>query len=143
MSLPNCPSCREKLSATEYGHYGAFVCFYCDGTWLPGPAIESLLAQFPNSPSFSKLLQVSAEEMWVVSGLTCPSCNVAQFRRFTKEGVEINLCTRCAGMFFPKGAFAKVFPGATIDEFPLGTVGGAIAAETIFWAAVLFFAGLR
>src|ERR1700675_2024265 len=98
MSLPKCPSCREKMSATEYGHYGAFVCFYCDGTWLPGTAVGELLAQSPKSPTLSQMLQTSAGEMWMASTLSCPLCNAAQFRRFSKTGVEIDLCTGCAGM---------------------------------------------
>jgi Zn-finger nucleic acid-binding protein len=130
------------MSATEYGHYGAYICFYCDGTWLPGTAVEKLLFQFPNAPSFSQVLQASASEMWAAPTLSCPACGTARFRRFSKAGVEINLCSGCAGMFFPKGAFEMSFPDATMDNFPLG-VGGAIAAESVFWAALLFFAGLR
>jgi Zn-finger nucleic acid-binding protein len=143
MPLPQCPSCREKMSATEYGHYGAYICFYCDGTWLPGTAVEKLLVQFPNAPSLSHVLQASAGEMWAVPTLSCPACGINQFRRFSKAGAEINLCSGCAGMFFAKGAFAISFPEATSDSFPRGAVGGAIAAESIFWAALLFFAGLR
>jgi Zn-finger nucleic acid-binding protein len=131
------------MSATEYGHYGAFICFYCDGTWLPGAAVGKVLAQSPNSPPLSQMLQTSAGEMWLASTLACPLCNAAQFRRFSKAGVEISLCTGCAGMFFPQGAFEKAFPGATKDEFPIGAFGGAVAAETLFLTAVLFFAGLR
>ena len=143
MTLPPCPSCREKMSATEFGHYGAFECFYCQGTWLPPSAIEKLIAKMPDAPPLSKLLQTSSEEMWTAPNLTCPSCGNTRFRRFKKEGVEVNLCQGCAGVYFPKGAFSKAFPSATRDEFPFGPVGGAVAGEALFWAAVMAFMGLH
>jgi Zn-finger nucleic acid-binding protein len=143
MTLPQCPSCREKMSATEYARYGAYACFYCEGIWLPATAIEKLLALMPYSFPLSRLAQASPEEVLAAPDLICPTCGTARFRHFTKEEVEINLCSDCAGMFFPKGAFSRAFPNATPDDFSLDPVGGVIAGETIFWAAVLFFAGLR
>lgn len=142
MPLPMCPRCRQKMSSTEYGHYGAFVCFYCDGTWLPATAIVPLLARRSDELPLGRLVAVPAREMSIHRGLTCPDCAASAFRRFAKNEVAFDLCAGCAGMYFPKGAFEAAFPKTTKDHFPVGPVGSALAAESIVWAAVIFFSGI-
>ena len=141
--LPHCPACREKMSSTEYGRYDAFLCFYCDGVWLPATAVDQLLARHPELPSLSRILTSSAGEMWDASTLQCPTCDTHSFRRFTKSGIQTNLCCRCGEIYFPKGAFEQALPGIEKDEFPFSAIGGAVAGEAVFWAALAFFAGLK
>jgi Zn-finger nucleic acid-binding protein len=142
MALPNCPRCRQKMSSTEYGRYGAFICFYCDSTWLPATAIAAALAHRSEELPLGRMVQVPASQTSIRSGLTCPECAGVTFARFTKNGVDYDLCAGCAGMHFPKGAFEMAFPKATKDDFPLDSIGGALAAESIVWAAVIFLGGI-
>lgn len=143
MTLPVCPRCRQKMSATEYGHLGAFVCFYCDGTWLPGTAIAAISAQDSDVPVRDRPLPTSAGEMTNSPGLACPDCGCLAFRRFAQNGNAVDHCAECAGMYFPKDTFESAFPHATKDAFPLAAIGGALAGESIFWAAVIFLAGMH
>lgn len=115
VSEKKCPECQIFMKEMKYTRTNDLMIDYCEqckGIWLDGGEILTL-KDITNKLEDIKL-RIS-REVWKLrfnihqrSSLTCPKCKTKSLHTFnTSEGVVIDLCDKCHGMWLDKGETAK------------------------------------
>jgi Zn-finger nucleic acid-binding protein len=123
----NCPRCREKMANTTRDGIEAHTCLYCNGVWVSGAALDGILARENNPPAKSALLAGCKHQSDNTANRHCPTCQHETLYQVASQGVELDLCPRCNGLFFDEGELKQVLPGLqhTLEK------SGCVAANLI------------
>jgi hypothetical protein len=70
----------------------------------------------------------------------CPECKNQQLFQITVQGVELDLCPECIGVFFDEGELQQLLPSLENKSKETG-VGSYLAGEGLFWAIIAFLLG--
>ena len=136
----NCPRCKEKMSPTNCSGISANTCMYCNGMWLSNSTLESLLHLDSNAPSTKELQESFKSQQDKDTDRKCPSCSGETLSQIHIHGVELDLCSKCSGLFFDEGELKTVFPNASKPTNEL-RAGGYVATEGLFWVLMGLFSG--
>ncbi|TNF33388.1 MAG: hypothetical protein EP312_09475 [Gammaproteobacteria bacterium] len=107
MKVPVCPCCQEKMASTSANEVLVYSCLYCSGHWVPRKSIDRLFSLAGRKLSSSGLLSKAGQH---TSGKCCAQCANQAMRALVMEGVEIDVCPACAGIFFDADELRKVVP---------------------------------
>ena len=94
----NCPKCQERLRVEPYRNKEYLICFYCEGTWVNRSELDTHLVINSLRPSQKG------------TGLKCPCCVDKPLHHADVEGIELDYCLSCYGIFFDKGELEAVSP---------------------------------
>lgn len=114
-SHKNCPECQMQMKEIKYNASSKLMVDYCEGcggVWFDGGEIGEL-SKISQDPEDIKL-KIS-REIWKLrfsmnqaGTLKCPKCNTPTLKSFkTSEGVTVDLCDKCKGLWLDKGETAK------------------------------------
>jgi len=113
MPVPHCPSCIEPMSSVELETPGFWSCLYCEGNWIPGPEVTTLLSQAKGLPAPATW---APRQTGATVRLTCPSCGPNAFVQVTAQGTLAHSCPTCHGIYLPKGALQTLLPSRPASE---------------------------
>jgi len=135
-----CPNCVEKLAHTNTNGLDSYQCFYCEGAWVCGLSIDSLLEQENAEPS-KKQIQAMLDTAGTLSTKRkCPDC-VSHYLSVCKvQRVELDICSACIGVFFDKNEIEAFLPTThkpTSNEAAISV----LSLEGLFLILLAFFAG--
>ncbi len=106
-------------------------CLYCDGSWVSKDALKQLLVMEYGSQQPSRDRELSLSFEAAESPLGCPSGCDDRLRTTHMEGIELDLCPCCNGIFFDRGELKAILP--TKYEFTNPIQKEAFIVEAIFW----------
>ena len=124
-----CPNCNERMAGARFGGVQANECFYCQGIWVAGVAMQEL-AQQSGVEYPSKSLEGKAPSTRTCH-TCCQPCVVAG-----QNGIEIDICPGCSGTYFGKGEISVIFPNVG-KASGSGVAGAYVATEGLGFVASL------
>ena len=102
-----CPHCESNLRSSQHNRYFAYACDNCQGIWIPGNEIVKITNKEP-AFSFDKGKPYSDSIFSGSSDRTCPSCrNTPLFIRHL-QGIELDICAGCGGIYFDHDEIEKL-----------------------------------
>lgn len=112
----SCPRCRKTLKERQFVPESPVridVCGDCDGVWLDGGELAQL-EDLTKDPDNRKLRLMRAvwdlrKKAGIGSPMVCPKCRQPSLNDLnTGEGVSVDFCSRCKGVWFEKGELARM-----------------------------------
>ncbi len=102
-----CPKCNEELSVITYGGLKIEYCKSCNAVWLKFPEMQKLgknleLKRPLLNPAELDAIRVKEELRF------CPECG-KQMEKVYFNGMVVDKCFDCNGVFFDNGELAKYF----------------------------------
>ncbi|MGE4447375.1 MAG: zf-TFIIB domain-containing protein [Azospira sp.] len=101
------------MSSVELETPGFWSCLYCEGNWIPGPEVTTLLSQAKGLPAPATW---APRQTGATVRLTCPSCGPNAFVQVTAQGTLAHSCPTCHGIYLPKGALQTLLPSRPAGE---------------------------
>lgn len=131
----DCLACRKPMVSDLASDYAIQSCRSCGAAWLDSTAVEKHLSAPPGSAleHFRKLVSESSD----ASVRDCPACSIP-LRAFHYRGVELDLCSRCHGLFLDPTEMRKV---GLVTNAPGGTNALALVLADPFSLLLLLFGG--
>lgn len=135
--MKSCPRHQTEFTSIEKNGHHVDVCPDCEGLWVPGPEIDSLLGK-------GQSLQLRSLCSVIKSDLTCPS-GCGQLHEGKVGQVIIDLCQNCGGLWLDHGELQALQKRKGITpHVPVhndGTPGPNTAgdAELVFLGLTMFF----
>jgi Zn-finger nucleic acid-binding protein len=133
----DCPRCKEKMEQTLTKGIGTHTCLYCNGTWIDSSSFKNILGNEQNTSlqtgikrSFHALKERNESRL-------CPECSDQQLFQLIVQGVELDLCPECIGIFFDEGELKELLPQLETKSNETG-VGSYLVGEGLFWAILAF-----
>jgi Zn-finger nucleic acid-binding protein len=134
-----CPRCNTSLETRETGGITTSTCPACNGNWIGAAALATLFARDRDAPRIEEALEAIFDLDFHDSRRLCPGCRGRRLKAIMVDGIELDYCTACKGLYFDQGELEQVFPS---------TLGKAAArddsaTDTLrqFWAVILKFTG--
>ena len=122
------------MAGARFGGVQANECFYCQGIWVAGEAVQDL-AQQSGVEYPSRSLEGN-----VLSTRTCHTC-CQPCIVVGQDGIEIDICPGCSGTNFGKGEISVLFPNVR-KASGSGAAGVYVAFEGLgFVASLMSFWG--
>ena len=134
-----CPRCKTSLEPRETDGITTSTCPTCNGSWIGAAALATLFARDRDAPHIEEALEAIFDLDFHDSRLLCPRCRGRHLKAIMVDGIELDYCIGCKGLFFDQGELEQVFP-STLGK--TAAKGGA-AKDTLsqFWAVILKFTG--
>lgn len=93
-----CPHDPTPLRHDRSAPVGAWRCERCEGLWLPAPTVARVVGDAPRWPAATSLPRTA---------LVCPD-DGTRLRAIEADGIEIDLCPFCHGVWLDRGEFVCV-----------------------------------
>ena len=104
----NCPRCRKGFGTLIHQETEYQFCFSCDAVWLE---YSQLLRLLPYNQA-DKFFHALAASPPADKPLFCPSCKQFSLNRFTYNGISLEGCPICQGVYFDHACIGKKLPDA-------------------------------
>ena len=101
-----CPRCLASMAAQSTSTSHLHRCQECEGAWVTAQTIAALLSERPNAQGALKRLTTALSE-GTHSTLPCPECPKVHLWSHRFEGIEIDTCGSCSGIFFDAGELSQ------------------------------------
>ncbi len=134
-----CPECRLGMKEMKYTGSSELMIDYCEscgGVWFDGGELSELKSI---SEKLDDVKLRISREVWNLrfslhkrSALNCPKCRAKTLHTFnTSEGVVVDLCDKCRGMWMDKGETAR--SAELENDFPdyNAVAGSAVLTDLI------------
>jgi Zn-finger nucleic acid-binding protein len=115
-------------------------CLYCNGKWIRFDALKGILEKEKKAPSIIDIKRAFQSQHDNNAGRCCPECDNQQLFQIIIQGVELDLCPVCYGLFFDEGELKQIFPMSENATKDTG-VGASLATEGLLWVVYLFLTG--
>jgi Zn-finger nucleic acid-binding protein len=99
----NCPKCRNAFADDTLDGIPIQVCCSCNGIWFDRAKITEYLGQALRRTGQSPALATLREAEPAPTDLVCPVCRLRSLTAVSPQGVEIEQCTGCRGVFLDSG----------------------------------------
>ncbi|MCU7844166.1 MAG: zf-TFIIB domain-containing protein [Candidatus Thiodiazotropha sp. (ex Monitilora ramsayi)] len=116
------------------------TCFYCNGTWINGGSLKIILENEQNSFLQTDIKRSFQSLKAKNKSKHCPECRNQQLLQIIVQGVELDLCSECIGIFFDEGELKELLPLLENESKETG-VGSYLVGEGLFWAIITFLIG--
>ncbi len=133
----DCPRCKEKMEQTLTKGIGTHTCFYCNGTWIDSSSFKNILENEHNTSLQTGIKRSFHSLKARNESRYCPECNNQQLFQIIVQGVELDLCQECIGIFFDEGELKELLPQLETKSNETG-VGSYLVGEGLFWAILAF-----
>lgn len=100
-----CPHHGEALARNRIDAIDTWRCERCEGVWLPGAVVAKVVGASPRWPARS---ETQATE------LLCPD-DGTHLRAVDADGIELDLCPHCHGVWLDRGELADILRRARAD----------------------------
>ncbi|MDO3387550.1 zf-TFIIB domain-containing protein [Gilvimarinus sp. SDUM040013] len=134
-----CPNCTERLTPTDASGIQTYTCKYCNGIWVPERSLAALLKKEGESITSHDLALKAKEEK--DGSRSCATCPSIKLKVIETHKIEIDVCTRCFGLFFDQNEINNILPDSYKPQSSSGSVGQYMATEGVFWVIIAFFTG--
>ena len=124
-----CPRCTDVMSLPTGAQTGASYCSRCRGIWFPGAVLEHHLGNLGPSRHFDPSAWTPVQPGPVVA---CPQCNSGRLVLLQREGVEIDRCNRCKGVFLDAGEFESL-----VETLPESAQAKPILQDPTTWSVLV------
>lgn len=117
-----CPSCGEKLSSRSYHDHVVEKCPGCAGMWFSAEELQRVREGSDESIDWTEKLLEYGKKLRVKEGrqMKCPQDGAALAAiHYGPSEVVVDICTKCRGVWFDHGEFAKVardLEDASVDK---------------------------
>lgn len=135
----DCPNCIERLTLTEASGIQTYTCKYCCGIWVPERSMAVLLKREGESISPQHL--ILSVNIVRDSTRQCAVCPNQKLKVLKSHGVELDICTKCYGLFFDQDEINQFFPNSHDPQLSSSGMGKYVAGEGLFWLIIAFFTG--
>jgi Zn-finger nucleic acid-binding protein len=134
-----CPRCNTSLEIREIDGITTSTCPGCKGNWIGATALAALFARDRDAPRIEEALDAILDLDFHDSLRQCPKCRVRPLKAIMVDGIELDYCTACKGLYFDQGELEQVFP-STLGQ---AAAKGGTPADTLsqFWAVILKYTG--
>lgn len=138
--MMKCPRCAETMQIVERDDVRSRICPSCNGAWISDTSLHKLFAREEDTPHIEEALETILSLDFRDGNLPCPTCLGRRLKTLEVEGVELDYCIGCKGLFFDPGELERVFPNTYRDP---GDKQGAAGRgeESLFDTIVAFFSG--
>ena len=125
------------MEQTHTKNICTYTCFYCNGTWIDSGSFKYILDN-EQSTSLQTGIKRSFHALKARNeNRHCPECNDEQLFQIIVQGVELDLCPECMGIFFDEDELKGLLPQVETKSNDTG-VGSYLIGEGLFWAIVAF-----
>jgi len=139
MTELECPKCAKAM--VERGAPGLPFrrCEACRGTWLDLVAVRSRISN-------ASVLWEVLSRGGAATAFSCPACRDRPLSRASYDGIELDWCPACKGVFFDaselgsiqsafrrrgEAPFGRLISGAGVEA--AGSVAGELIVEAVGW----------
>ena len=98
--MNRCPRDRQILASNDANGYRYYSCEHCSGFWIPGAALNRVLAE-------KGITELGAMPHGEVGEIQCPDC-LAECASFSIDGCRLDRCPRCCGIWLDSGEVRRV-----------------------------------
>ena len=140
--MMNCPRCAEAMEVVERDDIRSHICPSCNGAWISGASLHRLFAREEDAPHIEEALETIMSFDFRDGRLPCPTCQGKRLQTLEVDGVELDYCVSCKGLFFDPGELEQVFPstyGSTAED----GVDSTAESESLFDTIIAFFSDPR
>ena len=137
-----CPRCAETMQVVEREDVRSRVCPACNGAWISDTSLHKLFAREEDTPHIEEALETILSLDFRDGKLPCPTCRGRRLQTLEVEGVELDYCSGCKGLFFDPGELERVFPKTyRVAADTQGDAGNR--KDSLFDTIIAFFSGSR
>jgi len=123
-----------RISSVKANH-----CEHCHGHYVDSVSLRGYLNDRAIARSFERLLQLARDGQPSRRGLECPVCRTHSYHEIRREGVHLDVCATCGGLYFDGGE-AEVYlrkvrepqPSRPAADRAFGADDGAILVSELF-----------
>ena len=133
-----CPRCAQAMELVENEGIRSATCSACGGAWIGGASLHKLFAREVGAPHIEEALDTFMSLDFRDGRLPCPTCRGRHLKTIEVEGVELDYCIGCKGLFFDPGELEQVFPHTYRTTARKGA-DSATGAGNLFETIVEFF----
>ncbi len=133
-----CPRCKEKMEKTNSSGIATSTCLYCNGTWININSFNKLISKEEKAPSKDSVFNSFKSQHNKSTNRDCPKCENENLYQIYIHEVELDLCSKCEGLFFDEGELKQILPTCHKSKYKHG-LASDIAGEGVFWVLVGFF----
>ena len=137
-----CPRCAGEMETTEQEGIRSSTCPSCNGAWISGASLHRLFAREEDTPHIEEALDTILSLDFRDGKLPCPTCRGRRLQTLEVEGVELDYCTGCKGLFFDPGELEQVFP-STYRKTPSSGSGDGGDDDNLFDVIIDFFSNFK
>ena len=105
-----CPKCLGSLRFTDEGPIA--TCYDCLGLWVDTRALRDADPPIPKADAVLKAVDAFDLGRARPANMPCPRCNRGDLGTQTVEGVEIDWCFACRGLFLDRGELTRLWEAA-------------------------------
>ncbi len=102
-----CPRDQTPLLAHVRDGVEADVCSQCHGVWFSRPALEACVRKTSASASLPTM-PVHRSSSPILRRLPCPVCQPDRLVTHRHEGIEVDTCPRCHGVWLDQGEMEQI-----------------------------------
>jgi len=136
----DCPNCEERLSETNSDGLLTFECNYCECRWIGGAVIQKLLTKEPSSRVSLEIFATIHTQSTPSETKQCPSCESMHLSICQIQNIELDICSKCNGVFFDKGEIQQFLPNTHKPNYKKAA-NTAFTVEAAFYALVAVLSG--
>ena len=134
-----CPRCNTALDTRDIDGIPISTCPACNGNWIGGAALAALFARDHSAPRIEEALEAILDLEFHDGRRHCPRCRNKYMKAMMVDGIELDYCVACKGLYFDQGELEQVFP-STFRAVRAKT-GSKDNRLRQFWAVILKFTG--
>lgn len=134
-----CPRCSTSLETREKDGIATSTCPGCSGNWIGAAALTRLFARDRAAPRIEEALEAILDLEFHDSRRICPKCRGRHLKAIMVDGIELDYCVACKGLYFDPGELEQVFP-STLDKTG-AKADSKMDTVSQFWAVILKYTG--
>ncbi|HKJ54329.1 MAG TPA: zf-TFIIB domain-containing protein [Gammaproteobacteria bacterium] len=134
-----CPRCNTGLDIRDIDGIPISNCPACNGNWIGGAALAALFARDRNAPRIEEALEAILDLDFRDGRRLCPRCRGKHMQAMMVDGIELDYCVACKGLYFDQGELEQVFPSTF--RAVRAAAGADDNALRQFWTVILKFTG--
>lgn len=131
-----CPKCNQAMEPSVSRGAASFTCKRCAGVWIGGDALHELLTYEEEAPELRERFEALLDSDFNDSRRSCPGCVIRKLKSVIVDGIELDFCVSCKGVYFDQGELDAVYAnGHTASGRSLADM--LASTEDAFWAALV------
>ena len=129
-----CPRCIENMEPVDITGHEAWSCIYCHGHWVELKTLENISRELSPGQEQAAPIQLRELNPHAEGDRVCPTCPGINLHVLKADGLELDICKGCKGLFFDDGELEQVVGEIPEKEgiSPLGWVLVAVVARAAF-----------
>lgn len=128
-----CPDCNITLDEPNTGAYQVATCERCSRVWISGEELARIVSHETDFNNLADIKPLQENVSIPAKSRNCPVCEASKMKVKKINGVEMDVCKQCNGIYFQKDELLELFPrglgyGRATDNIAMGTVDVVVQA---------------